>query len=301
VPLRPTRCAICGTEGNAVEVYPANFGADALSPRVFSARRLPDRIHYRLVRCSDCGLVRSDPMADAGLLDELYGRSTLDYGSEIDNLKRTYGRYLSRARRLAARWESLLEIGCGNGFFLEEALSRGLTDVVGVEPSVAACEAAAPHLRERLVCGMMRPGLFPAERFDVVCMFQVLDHLPSPAELLRECLRILRPGGVVLALNHNVEALSSRLLGEKSPIVDIEHTYLYSPATMARIFTAAGFEVAERGGVWNSYSAYYLTRLLPLPRFLKRAALWMLKATQVGRLNARVPLGNLYQIARKPG
>jgi hypothetical protein len=74
--LRKTRCAICGSAENARELYPANFDVQALNPEVFSARRLPDRIHYRLVTCNTCGLVRSDPIADPALLAQLYHDST---------------------------------------------------------------------------------------------------------------------------------------------------------------------------------------------------------------------------------
>src|SRR5262249_8138219 len=101
--LRPTRCAICGSEGNTMELYPANFDLEALNPAVFSAPRLPDRTHYRLVKCNQCGLVRSDPIADPALLEHLYHQSTFTYGDEVADLKRTYGRYLARLDHLGAQ------------------------------------------------------------------------------------------------------------------------------------------------------------------------------------------------------
>ena len=119
VELRNTRCAICGTEGNARELYPANFDLQALNPAVFSARRLPDRVHYRLMKCNACGLVRSDPVAPPELLAQLYHQSTFTYTDEVADLKRTYGRYLARLDSCGARKDALLEIGCGNGFFLQ--------------------------------------------------------------------------------------------------------------------------------------------------------------------------------------
>src|SRR2546423_1956344 len=133
IPLAPTRCAICGTEGNAAEIYPANFDFGSLNPDVFSARRLPDRIHYRLVKCRACGLVRSDPIASSELLGQLYAQSTFTYRDEVPDLRRTYGRYLAKLEPYGAGKEALLEIGCGNGFFLEEALSQGYQSVHGVE------------------------------------------------------------------------------------------------------------------------------------------------------------------------
>ena len=146
----------------------------------------------------------------------------------------------------------------------------------------------------------MRPGLFAPAEFDVLCFFQVFDHVPDPAALLDACFAALRPGGLALSINHNIAAVSARLLGERSPIVDIEHTCLYSPATMARIFAAHGFQVRKAGSAWNQYSLRYLFRLLPLPAKPKQATLGWLERHSLGRLRLRVPLGNLYLVAQKP-
>ncbi|MCX6907882.1 MAG: class I SAM-dependent methyltransferase [Verrucomicrobia bacterium] len=300
VALHSTRCAICHTEGNATELYPANFDFSDFNPDIFSARRLPDRIHYRMVKCNACDLVRSDPVADDTTLGELYRQSTFDYGTEVANLRRTYGRYLDRLDALGGSKSSLLEIGCGNGFFLEEAQARGCADVRGVEPSSQAVAKAAPGIRERIVCDMMRPGLFAEASFDVVCLFQVFDHLPNPAGVLAEAFNVLKPGGFVLILNHNINALSARLLGERSPIIDIEHTYLYNPATLSRLAHAQKFTVRETGSVWNYYTVHYLAHLIPFPNTVKTWLLALLTRSLIGRLPLSMPLGNCYIIAQKP-
>ncbi|OAI42028.1 hypothetical protein AYO40_02010 [Planctomycetaceae bacterium SCGC AG-212-D15] len=294
-----TSCPICETTGPVTEVYPANFTLNDLNPRVFSARRLPDRIHFRLVRCRGCGLTRSDPIVDPALLHSLYAESSFTYGTEVAHLQRTYARYLRRAKRWARGWESLLEIGCGSGFLLEEASRQGLHDVRGVEPSCAAVAQAAPWLQPRIACDSFRPGLFAPESFDVICLLQVFDHLAEPAAVLEECQRLLRPGGLVLVVSHNIEALSARLLGEKSPVIDIEHTFLYSPSTLAKLLVRGKFEVVDGGPVWNSCSLNYLGRLVFLPADFKTALLDLLSATGVGRWPLRLPLGNFFQIARK--
>jgi SAM-dependent methyltransferase len=297
--MRSTDCAICGPGRGAREVYPQAFNPDDLNPVIFSARRAPDRRHFRIVRCDTCGLVRSDPVAPSSTLAELYQASDFDYGEEVANLRRTYGRYLGRLDSLGGVRGSLLEIGCGNGFFLLEALARGYRDVRGVEPSRDAIELAAPEIRPAIVEEVMRPGLFEADAFDVVCLFQVFDHVPDPGALLAEIHRVLRPGGLLLFLNHNVTSLSSRLLGEHSPIIDIEHTYLYSPLTMSRVVAAGGFEVVAGGPATNTYSLKYLAHLLPLPAGLRRAAGRLLTG-RAGRWRMTVPLGNLFLVARRP-
>jgi SAM-dependent methyltransferase len=298
--LHPTLCAICGTADNAMELFPSNFNAQSFNPGIFSARRLPDRIHYRMVKCSTCGLVRSDPIASPEVLAQLYTRSSFDYAEEIENLRRTYRRYLTKLLNCGALQGALLEIGCGNGFFLEEALAQGYLVVQGVEPSAVAIAKANPQVRARIICDVMRPGLLRPAQFDVVCMFQVLDHIPDPRSVLEECFRLLKPEGLVLCLNHNVEAHSARLLGERSPIVDLEHTYLYNPSTLSRLFETCRFDVLRVGSAWNTYSLYYLLRLVPLSAKLKTRILAWLKSRAVGRVCLSLPLGNLYLVARKP-
>jgi SAM-dependent methyltransferase len=298
--MHPTRCAICVREAGATERWPASFDPDAFNARVFSARRLPDRVHYRMVTCDACGLVRSDPVAADELLARLYASSSFDYEGEVASLQATYGRALGWLQARSPHRDALLEIGCGNGFFLQQARRQGWRQTRGVEPSADAVAKAPAELDGAIVRDVMRAGLFAPESFDAVCLFQVLDHIPDPVAVLEECHTVLRRGGHILALNHNVAAWSARVLGERSPIVDIEHTYLYSPATMRGVLAKAGFVEPQVHGVRNTYSLAYLGQLAPLPAALKSRLLRALRAGRVGDVKFTVALGNLCVIARKP-
>lgn len=299
VELAATRCAICGAKGGATTVYEANFRPEDLDAARFSARRPPDGIHYRIVRCDTCGLLRSDPIAEVAGLDALYTESEFTYGAETANLKRTYGRYLRALEQYQSGQGALLEIGCGNGFFLEQALAQGYSRVAGVEPSRRAVEAAAESVRENIKVGVFQQGLFEPRSFDVVCLFQVMDHLADPVAVLDEVGALLRPGGLLLTIQHNADAVSARLLGERSPIVDIEHTYLYTPGTLSRICEKAGFAVLNAGASWNRYSLRYLSHLAPFTASLKRGVSGLLHATGMEKLPLWVPLGNFFLIAQK--
>jgi 2-polyprenyl-3-methyl-5-hydroxy-6-metoxy-1,4-benzoquinol methylase len=131
-------------------------------------------------------------------------------------------------------------------------------------------------------------------------MFQVIDHIPDPEVILDECYKILRPGGLILFITHNVESISAKLLKNKSPIIDIEHTYLFSPATLSRLLIVQGFEVLSHGSAWNKYTLKYLFQMAPLPKSLKKAFLSILRMTYVGHIRLSIPLGNLYLVAQKP-
>jgi hypothetical protein len=92
-------------------LYPANLDAEALTPTIFSARRLPDGIRYRMVRCNTCGLVRSDPIAAPDILNRLYRQSSFDYSTEVESLKQTYGHRVAGLVKYNVRKGVLLEIG----------------------------------------------------------------------------------------------------------------------------------------------------------------------------------------------
>ena len=261
IELRPARCAICGTRNDATELYPANFDAMAFSPEVFSARRLPDRIHYRIVRCNLCGLVRSDPVADPDAISGLYGRSSFEYSEETASLAQTYGSYLARLESYGVRKDSFSRSVAETGFFSKRP---GAGDTARCAASSRAGRPSnSPGLNTSPHCVWNDgPGLFSAGSFDAICLFQVLDHLFDPAGIVETCFHILKPGGLVLCLNHNADARSSRWMKDRSPIIDIEHTYLYSPATIGQLFSKLGFRAMETGAAWNRYSVSYLTRLV---------------------------------------
>jgi SAM-dependent methyltransferase len=302
ITLNSTNCAICGSKDNAVEVYPANFSLQDFNPEIFSARRVPDKIHYRIVKCQTCGLVRSDPIIDPDTLYDLYAKSIQTYDDEVLNLMNCYVIYLNKAVNCLSNGsnkEHLLEIGCGSGFFLEKALEFGFKNVTGVEPSHQAVEKSSPMIKPHLICDVFRPGLLPEEQFDLVCMFQVFDHINEPGMLLDECMKILKPGGGILIFNHDVRALTAKIMGENSPIIDIEHTYLYDQSTIKKIVSQHGFLVKQISAATNIVSLRYLIHLLPIQKKKKEFLLSKFQRNPIGKKKIPLKLGNLCIIAQK--
>lgn len=292
-------CAICGVKAPKKILYKQNFNLKDINENVFSARRLPDGIHYRILKCLSCGLLFSSPIFPETILNKLYKESKVTYQEQISDLAKTYGIYLKELEKYQVKKGRILEIGCGNGFLLIQAKKQGYRELYGVEPSKEAIAKTPREIRKNIKGGLFKKGLYQKNFFDVVCFFQTFDHISRPDEFLKNCFDVLKPGGLVLAFNHNASSLSALVLGEKSPIVDIEHTYLYNPETMPIIFKKNKFQVLCVGPSFNIYSLSYLIYLAPIPALIKNYLLWIMEKSGVSKLKFKARIGNMVLIAKK--
>lgn len=294
-----TKCPICESLGNAVSVYPSNVDETSFSTEIFSARRLPDRRHYQWVRCNKCTLLRSDPVLDVDL-EKLYVESTFDYSTEVDGLKKTYFSLVREALAGKKFKKSIFEVGGGNGFFLEAAKDGGFASVAGVEPSTEAIAAARSDIKPHMIASMMKAGVLADNSFEVGTMFHTLDHLTDPVSTLKDCLNALQSGGVFIVAIHNERSWSARLMGERSPIIDVEHTHLYTRKSGEALFKKIGFIDVRSGAYNNHYSLAYILHLIPISRTFRKRVLDSPIGTLLGKIKVVVPLGNMWVAGTKP-
>ncbi|MBM3316769.1 MAG: class I SAM-dependent methyltransferase [Candidatus Eisenbacteria bacterium] len=245
-------CALCGVQ--ALRVMPFRYE--------FKERRLIG------VRCPGCGLVFIDPRPSDDELRELYAE---EYFTSCSDTCGAHGRtpYLTAVEDAGAEREAaaerldalltralggrgrLLELGCGPGYLLAEFRRLGW-EIGGLEISSYAVAHAREHLGLEIVCGDIAPGHFPGGSADAVIMGDVLEHLPRPLDSLRTVARWLRPGGMlVVAVPSTLNLFSARLgllvyrLTRRSKVLRIPpyHLFEYTPDTLRRMVTAAGFSV----------------------------------------------------------
>ena len=292
-----TSCPICQSKGNSLEVYPATIDPQSFTAEVFSARRLPDRRHYRWVKCKKCSLYRSDPISDIDL-DELYKVSTFDYSTELHGLRNSYRKIVFKTCP-SPKGKSIVEIGGGNGFFLLEAQEMGFTKLIEIEPSLSAFESAHKTLKPFFIVDMLRDGLVPDNSVDIVVIFHVLDHLPDPLLVLNQIHKMLKPGGSICIAVHNVNSVSAKILKNKSPIFDVEHTYLYSKKTIKKLLSQSGFKSIKVHHYKNSYSLAYLVHLIPINRNVKIKILNSKFGEKLRSIRITVPLGNMWAAGYK--
>ena len=127
-----------------------------------------------------------------------------------------------------------------------------------------------------------------------------LEHVPDPLALLQAAFVALAPGGLAAVVVHDHSAPLNRLLGSRSPIIDVEHLQLFSSRSIRTALSRSGFAVLATHRFANTYSLSYWVRLLPLPRAVKKVLLAVISATSLDRLPVRLPVGNLLAVGQKP-
>lgn len=292
-------CPLCGSTAEGKVIVESNVEPSRLTEFAFASRKLPEYMHSRMVECGDCGLLYGNPAVsiDSGL--SAYKEAAFDSGQESRFAAQTYAKLVASQLNSIESRERALDIGAGDGAFLEQLVQLGFRDITGVEPSAAPIASSKPDVRNLIRHDIFRARDFEGRQFNLVTCFQVMEHLWNPLELARDVHSILKPGGLFVTVTHNLKAYSARMLGDKSPIFDIEHLQLFSEKTIRALLQRAGFTDIRVMPVWNRYPIHYWMKLAPLPQSLKRALIKVTKQGPLATISCSLPAGNIAAVARK--
>ncbi len=292
-------CAICGNNKNTKLLYKENYDFSKLNKKTFSARRMPDGTHYRFVKCYVCGLIFSDPIIDAFKIKKFYEDSDFNYQTESEYLRKVYLKYFKKFINPKSKKINILEIGCANGFFLDELRKNGFKNVYGVEPGGNSVKRANKYLRNRIKIDLFKKEQFNGNSFDLILCFHTLDHVVDPNQFLKDVNYVLKENGKIFFVVHNTKGFSARLFGEKSPIFDIEHIFLFNKENLKKIFKKNNFDKTFSFNIINEYHLSYWAKLFPMPIFIKKPLLRLLNFSRVGYIPLSLPAGNIGIVAKK--
>jgi SAM-dependent methyltransferase len=257
---------------------------------------------HSIVACPDCGLVFYDgppPPPDLYAASYFEGGEYRFYEEDKAVLQRNFRRRVSELRRFSPEGR-LLEIGCAHGYFLEVA--RAHWTVRGIDVSADAV-ARARAVGLDAVAGEFLELPEEPGRYDVICLWDTIEHLERPVETVEKAARWLKPGGTLALTTGDAGSLLARVQGEKwRQIHPPTHLFYFTRATLGRLFRRAGLEAVRIRTIGHSRSyRSMLYGLFALGRTEPGAAYDLLTAG--GRLDFPVYL-NLFDIvmaaARKP-
>jgi 2-polyprenyl-3-methyl-5-hydroxy-6-metoxy-1,4-benzoquinol methylase len=211
-----------------------------------------------VIRCEACGLVYASGAAVEGgntdYTESYYRRGVYaDYLSDREAIRRNAGRALKELERLTPG-HTLLDVGCATGFFLEAARDKGW-NVRGLEISEYASAYARRELHLEVESGSITTLNRDYPKFDVITLWDTIEHLDRPDIALANVRRMMREGGVLALSTGDYGSLLRRLSGKRWRLfADPTHNFFFDERTIKRLLSQAGYRIIRlvRRGKWVS-------------------------------------------------
>jgi 2-polyprenyl-3-methyl-5-hydroxy-6-metoxy-1,4-benzoquinol methylase len=209
-----------------------------------------ERFGKRVLQCSRCGVGYAEgfPAAPNDVYSEEGYFETQD-ANYLHNAEYRKQRFAAERLQIIARHLKrdphgvrLLDVGCGTGWFLEVARKEGYT-VAGLEVGTELARFTAERLGVEVFTEPLT-ALSATERFDVITLFDVVEHVSDPRGLLSAVRAHLSPGGIALLFTPNLDSLGLAILGAQSSLVmPAEHLFYFTPHSLRRLIEETGLNV----------------------------------------------------------
>lgn len=249
-----------------------------------------------LARCRQCAYIFLPRTPDlpariAALYagDYFTGDEFGDYAGQRPTFARNFRAYLDVMRHAGASRGRLLEVGCAYGFFLEQA--QGSFDSLGIdvnEPAIAAAQALGVNARFADFLAQT-----PAGPFDVVCIWDTIEHLLDPRAYLERAHDVLNDDGWLFLTTGDIGSAVARLRGAKWRMIHPpSHLNYFSRATMTTLLEQTGFQVTDIRSIGTRRDLVNALHLLAL--FSKSPAMRRLAGGLERLLTGRIPSVGVY-------
>ncbi|MEW5894765.1 MAG: class I SAM-dependent methyltransferase [Candidatus Omnitrophota bacterium] len=297
--LEKVVCSNCGADDYSV-VYPAKYQRRDTDDAVSTFRSSGDEILIdQLVKCKACGLQYLNPRLRAGLILTAYSSGSDEiFVSQSEARERTFDQQLKRIERIAKKGR-VLDVGTAGGSFLAAARKRGW-EVEGCEPNRWLCEWAKQNYGLSITPGTIFDLNQKNESFDVITLWDVLEHTLDPKSVLTECRRLLKPNGILVINYPDIGSWIARFMGRRWVFLLSVHLFYFTFETLQKMLRQTGFTVIQRKKHWQGLELDYILERMKayvpiLPGCLQRAV----RALRVGKLIIPYWMGQTLVIARR--
>lgn len=298
--LTTVPCAVCGGTDFAL-AYPATSADPAADPALYYSSSRVLAGHLDIVRCRQCGLLMTNPRDDEATLARVYAAlEDATYDVEDDNRRRTARAFLEWIERFRPQRGRVLDVGCASGLFVAVADHAGW-QVTGLEASSgASARARARCPRATFVTGLLEDQHFAPASFDAITLWDVLEHVHSPRDAIRQVSEWLTPQGWLFLNVPDAGSWVARVMGRRWVLLLREHLWYFSRATLTTLLAQQGFELMAARSNWVHFSVTnVLVRLAQYPGWLGRLAKRLARQRWLRRIVVRFPMGEMTIAARR--
>lgn len=256
--LETVNCNLCGADDYHV-IYPPRYEQAKPEEIINTFRSSGDEVLLdQLVMCNRCGLQYLNPRLKADVVLEGYSAGSDEtFVSQAAGRERTFGKSLKYIERFRQERGRLLDVGTAGGSFLAVARDAGW-QVAGCEPNRWLCEWASDHYGLQVQPGTIFDMKLPEASFDVITLWDVLEHTPDPTAVLQECRRVLKPGGLLLINYPDIRSGIARAMGRRWVFLLSVHLYYFTIPTLSRMLKELGFNVRATKMHWQSLELGYI-------------------------------------------
>ena len=296
-------CSLCGRDDWQLRFRATSNGSAGVDLGAFRCTSSGYGQHPQIVQCRYCSYVYANPRwMGRELLDAYAAVEDETYVQERTGRVLTFRRHLQALHRFTgvADGRRLLDVGAYIGVFVEVAREAGW-DACGVEPSQWAVSQAQQRGLP-VMQGTQETLRVGAGTFDVVTMWDVIEHVGDPPAELAQAHRFLKPGGLLAVHTMDVDSLFARLMGPRWPWLMEMHIHYFSARTLAQMLQKEGFEVLASGAQGRYLRLGYLaSRLRGLNPTLGAWAQRLSERLGLESVAIPVNFGDLFTIyARRP-
>lgn len=203
---------------------------------------------YSLYKCSDCSVVFTFPQPKATkLINQVVYDSKKELESRIANFPIEYQRARVHVLNFMKYKKSgkYLDVGCSYGIGLKAAHDLGF-DVIGVEPTKKAANYARKHFKLEIIEKTLEKAKIKSNTFDVISLYDVLEHVPNLHKFLTEIRRILKPEGLLVIQSPNIESYAFKLLTVNwNWLLVPNHLWHFSKKSISKLLKENGFLVEK--------------------------------------------------------
>jgi len=293
-------CTICGSSKYSV-IYEADYSLEKDRDLAQKFRASGDELLVdQLVKCADCGLIFINPRLKSSLVTKGYEEGSDEvFVSQAPARELTFSKALKKIERYIPQKGTVLDIGTAGGSFLAAAKKRGWR-VAGCELNAWMAKWGNTHYGLNIKQGTIFEQHYPAASFDMVTLWDVIEHTPDPAKVVKECYRILKQRGLLVINYPDIGSWIARLMGRKWLFLTSVHLYYFTRETMRNLLERAGFDIFVIKPHIQQLELGYLTKRMHLySPFFSQCSMLGVNALRLQRKQIPYWLGQTFLIARK--